>query len=76
MQEVVKKLEVTKKIELTEKLELIIASCKEGQYGIWDASPEGFEAIADNVDRVAEILGIKLRPWREVTRKNLGENKG
>jgi hypothetical protein len=50
--------------KITRRLETLRNSCLEGLDGTWDCSTdegkEGFQAMADSADEIAQMLGIKL----------------
>lgn len=42
-------------------LQTLRDSCEEGADGTWDCSPEGFEAMIEDIDRLAALLRVKLK---------------
>ena len=54
-----------------EKIKLILTtlrdSCREGEDGTWDCSTdegkEGFLYMSDDCEKIAELLGIELKPY-------------
>jgi hypothetical protein len=65
--------------ELTKRLTSLRNSCLEGQDGTWDPignwtedSPfnEGFGAMAEDAERIAELLGIELPEYVKETEED------
>lgn len=65
--------------ELIEKLTTLRNSCLEGADGSWDPygrwtedneMVEGFEAMAENAERVAELVGVKLPAYVRLEEEN------
>jgi len=50
-----------KKEKLKGMLQTLHDSCREGEYGYWDASKEGFASMAENVQDIATMLNIKIK---------------
>lgn len=50
-----------KKEKLKGMLQTLHDSCREGEYGHWDASKEGFASMAENVQDIATMLNIKIK---------------
>jgi len=49
------------KEKLRDMLQTLHDSCREGEYGYWDASEEGFASMAENVQDIATILNLKIK---------------
>jgi hypothetical protein len=43
-----------------DRLQTLYNSCCEGLDGTWDCSPDGLEAMAESIEKIAELLGIDL----------------
>lgn len=52
--------EKTKKL-VGEALQTLLNSCREGEYGYWDASKEGFASMAESLQDIATMLNIKIK---------------
>ena len=50
-----------KKRKLKVMLQTLHDSCREGEYGYWDASKEGFAAMAESLEEIATMLNIKVK---------------
>ena len=50
-----------KKEKLKGMLQTLHDSCREGEYGYWDASKEGFAAMAESLEEIAIMLNIKIK---------------
>ena len=50
-----------KKEKLKGMLQTLHDSCREGEYGYWDASKEGFASMAESLEEIAIILNIKIK---------------
>jgi len=48
------------KEDIRQMLQTLHDSCREGEYEYWEPSKEGFAAMAENVEEVAGLLGIKI----------------
>lgn len=46
---------------IRDKLQTLHNSCREWEYGYWDANPSGFAAMVENLEEVALLLGIQLK---------------
>ena len=42
-------------------LQTLHDSCREGEYGFWDGSKEGFASMAENVEDIATLLNLKIK---------------
>ena len=42
-------------------LQTLHDSCREGEYEYWDASKEGFAAMAESLEEIATMLNIKIK---------------
>jgi hypothetical protein len=49
--------------EIKDELDTLVASCREGEDGSWNASKnlDGFDAMANSCYRIADLLGIELK---------------
>ena len=50
-----------KKEKLKGMLQTLHDSCREGEYGYWDASKEGFAAMAESLEEISIMLNIKIK---------------
>ena len=50
-----------KKEKLRGMLQTLHDSCREGEYEYWDASKEGFAAMAESLEEIATMLNIKIK---------------
>lgn len=50
-----------KKRKLKCMLQTLHDSCREGEYKYWDASKEGFAAMAESLEEIATILNLKIK---------------
>ena len=46
---------------IRDQLQTLHNSCREGEYEYWEPSKEGFAAMAENVEKIAVLLGIQLK---------------
>ena len=49
------------KEKLKGMLQTLHDSCREGEYGYWDGSKEGFAAMAESLEEIATMLNIKIK---------------
>ena len=49
------------KEKLKGMLQTLHDSCREGEYGFWDGSKEGFASMAENVEDIATLLNLKIK---------------
>ena len=52
------------KSEITGHLQSVRDSCYEGIDGSWEVNAEGFEAMAEAIEKVASLLGITLAEYQ------------
>lgn len=46
---------------IRDQLQTLHNSCREGEYEYWEPSKEGFAAMAENVEKIASLLGIQIK---------------
>lgn len=46
---------------IRDQLQTLHNSCREGEYEYWEPSKEGFAAMAENVEKIAALLGIQIK---------------